>query len=90
MVPEGPAKGEEAEHGLIEEAGKTIREYTCTSISQIEDGIDDTIPLDADIIPWIVRWAAINDSRYVVGKDGRTAYEKAKRKDMPGACGTDR
>ena len=55
MVPEAPAKGEKAENGLIEEAGKTIREYTCTFLSQMEDGIDDRIPLDADIIPWIVR-----------------------------------
>ena len=59
IISEAPAKGEKAENGLIEEAGKTIREYVCTFLSAIEDGVDDKIPLDANIIPWIVRWAAI-------------------------------
>ena len=78
MIPECPAKGEKAENGLIEEAGKTVREFVCTFISAIEYGIDDTLPLDATIIPWIVRWAAICYSRYKVGKDGRTAYERLR------------
>ena len=77
-IPESPAKGEKAENGLIEEAGKTVREFVCASISQIEDGIDDRLELDIDIIPWIVRWAAICYSRYAVGKDGRTAYERLR------------
>ena len=78
MIPEAPATGEKAENGLIEEAGKTIREYFCTFLSQIEDGIDDKIPLDSNIIPWILRWAAICYSRYAVGKDGRTACERLR------------
>ena len=78
MIPEYPAKGEKAENGFIEEAGKTVREYFCTFLSQIEDGVDDKIPLDATIIPWIVRWAAICHSRYAVGKDGKTAYERLR------------
>ena len=36
VIPESPAKGEKAENGLIEEAGKTIREFVCTFMSQIE------------------------------------------------------
>ena len=78
MILEGPAKGENAENGLIEEAGKTIREYVCTFLTQFEDGTDDKVPLDANIIPWIVRRAAICYSRYAVGKDGRTAYAKLR------------
>ena len=70
-IPEQPAKGEKAENGLIEEAGKNIREYICTFFSQIERGVDDTIPLDSNIIPWVARWAAICYSRYRVGKDGQ-------------------
>lgn len=78
IIPEGPAKGEKAENRLIEEAGKTIREFVCTFISQIEYGIDDRLELDLDIIPWIVRWAAICCSRYAVGRDRRTAYERLR------------
>ena len=77
-IPEGHAKGEKAENGLIEEAGKTVRGFVCAFISQIEYGIDDRLELDLDIIPWIVRWAAICYSRYAVGKDGRTAYERLR------------
>ena len=78
VIPEGPAKGENAENGLVEEAGKTIREFVCTFISQIEYGIDDRLELDLDIIPWIVRWATNCYSWYAVGKDGRTAYERLR------------
>ena len=78
MIPETPAKHEKAENGYIEEAGKTIRELVCTFLTQIEEGIDDKLPLDANLVPWIVRWAAICHSRYAVGKDGRTAYERLR------------
>ena len=30
------------------------------------------------IFLWIIRWAAICYSRYAVGRDGRTAYERLK------------
>ena len=47
-------------------------------LSQKEHGIDDRLELDLDIIPWIVRWAAIRYSRHAVGRDGRTAYERLR------------
>ena len=78
IVPETPAVGEKAENGLIEEAGKTVREYVCTFISQIEKGIGQQLPLDSNLQLWVVRWAAICYSRYGVGKDGRTAYERLR------------
>ena len=78
IIPEVPAKAAHAENGLVEEMGGTVRGDACVFISQIEDGIDDKLPLDACIIAWIVRWAAICYSRYSVGKDGRTAYERLR------------
>lgn len=62
----------------IEETRKTVRGFACTFISQIGYGVDDRLELGLDIIPWIVRWAAICYSRYAVGKDGRTAYERLR------------
>ena len=79
-VPEQPAKGEKAENGRIEEAGKTIRQLFCTFHARIERGVDDEIPLDSDIIPWIARWAAICYSRYKVGQDGLTSYERLRKR----------
>ena len=78
-IPEQPAEGEKAENGLIEEAGKTIREYFCTFLSRIERGVDDVIPLDSDIIPWIVRWAAVCYSRYKNGSGWQDILRKTKR-----------
>ena len=36
------------------------------------------MPLDPNLHLWAVRWAAICYSRYAVGKDGRTAYERLR------------
>ena len=30
------------------------------------------------IVMWMVRWAAMASSRYVVGKDGKVAYERRR------------
>ena len=37
---------------------------------------------DLPIFLWVIRWAAICYSRYAVGRDGRTAYERLRG----GAC----
>jgi len=79
-IPEQLAKGEKTKNGRIEEAGKTIRQLFCTFLYRMERGVDDKIPFDADIIPWIARWAAICYSRFHVGHDGKTAWERLRRR----------
>ena len=54
MIPEVPAKGEKAENGLIEEAGKTVREYICTFIAQIEEGVGQELPIGCNLHLWVV------------------------------------
>ncbi len=78
MIPEMPAKGEKAENGFIEEVGKTGRAMVCCFLSQREKGKDEKRPLDASIVPWVVRWAAMGHPRYAVGKDGRAGYERLR------------
>ena len=78
VMPEQPAKGEKAENGLIEEAGKTVREYACTFISQIEEGIGEVLEADLPIFFWVLRWTAICYSRHAVGRDGRTGYVRLR------------
>ena len=46
----------------------------------IEGYTQAEIPLDHPIIPWLVESAAWTLNRYEVGKDGKTAYERAKGK----------
>ena len=78
VVPESPAKGESQSNGAVEGAGSTVREFARVIKDVSEDKAN--ISLDSwDIITqWIVRWAAMSVSRYMVGKDGRTAYERRR------------
>ena len=44
----------------------------------IEDKIEEEITSDSIIMQWLVRWVAMLYSRYKVGPDGKTAYERQK------------
>ena len=63
---------------MVEEAGKTVREFTGVLKEQTEDKLGIKISSEDVITPWMVRWAAMICSRYLVGKDGRTAYERRR------------
>ena len=78
VIPEGPAKGESPSNGAIEEAGKTVREFTRVLKDQLEEKAKMQLKPDDTIVFWMVRWAAMLCSRYLVGKDGRTAYERRR------------
>ena len=77
-IQERPAKGQKAENGLIEAAGKDTRELFCSFLTQVEEGTKESLPLDNNLVPWMIRWAAICYSRYAIGRDGRTAFERIR------------
>ena len=78
VVPEGPAKGESQSNGVVEEAGKTVREFVRVLKEQLEHEADVELEGDEPITLWMIRWAAMNVSRYMVGSDGRTGYERRR------------
>ena len=78
VVPELSAKNESQSNGTAKEAGKTVREFTRVLKEQIEDKTDAKLSAGDAITLWLVRWAAMVISRYLVGKDGRTAYERRR------------
>ena len=78
MIPEDPAKGESASNGKAEEAGKTVREFVKLMKLQIEDGARCELTGDGAIMQWITRWAAMLVSRFMVGEDGKTGYERRR------------
>jgi len=78
VIPEHPPKGESQSNGRAEEAGKTVRGFTRVLKEQIEENIDKELAPGDPIVQWMVRWAAMLCSRYLVGKDGRTAYERRR------------
>ena len=61
VVQERPAVGESQSNGLVEEAGKTVREFVWV----LKEGKTNVkLKCDDVIIQWMIRWAAMMDSRY--------------------------
>ena len=75
VVQERPAVGESQSNGLVVEAGKKVKEFVRVLKEQIEEKTNVKLKSDDVIIQWMIRWAAMMVSRYVVGKDGRTSCE---------------
>ena len=78
VVPESPPRGESSSNGTVEEAGKTVREFVRVFKEQVEDNAQIKLDCAEVLTTWMVRWAAMAQSRYLVGKDGLTAYERRK------------
>ena len=78
VVPEDVPRGESQSNGTAEEAGKTVREYTRVLKEQLEDKANTKLQPGDAITAWMIRWAAMLYSRYAVGKDGRTPYERRR------------
>ena len=67
VVQEGAAVGESQSNGVVEEAGKMVREFVRVLKEQIEGKTNVKLECDDVII-----------SRYMVGKDGRTSCERRR------------
>jgi len=78
IVPENHAKVESQSNGRVEEAGKTVREFTRVLKEQLEGEPNMKIEINDIITLWMIRWAAMMISRFMVGKDSKTAYERRK------------
>lgn len=78
VVLEAPATGESQSNGMIEEAGKTVRKFVRVFKDQLEDNAEMKLQCDDVITSWIIRWAAMLCSRHMVGKDGKTSYERRR------------
>ena len=78
VIPEHPPRGESQSNGIVEEAGKTCREYARVLKEQLEHRAKCKLEANAAIVSWLIRWAAMVHSRYAVGKDGLTPYERRR------------
>ena len=76
VVPENPPRGESQSNGTVEEAGKTVREFVRVFKEQVEHSAKVELECAEVLTAWMVRWAAMVCSRYLVGKDGLTAYAR--------------
>ena len=76
ITPEQPTKGESSSNGKVEEAGKTTRSLVKVFKDMIEDKTGQEIESDCVVMLWLVRWAAMLYSRFKIGTDGKTSYER--------------
>ena len=78
VIPDDPAKGESQSNGVVEEARRTVREFVALLKTQLEEKAGITIEPGDVLNQWIVRWAAMLLSRFMVGSDGMTGYERRR------------
>ena len=75
---EGPAKNESQSNGAVEGAGRIVRDFTRVYKAQIEEKTGVEIESKDPILQWLIRWAAMVASRYLVGTDGKTGWERRR------------
>ena len=78
VVQEGPPRGESQSNGAVEEAGKTVREYARVLKEHVEDKAKIKLSTADVLVNWLIRWSAMICSRYMVGRDGKTPYERRR------------
>ena len=78
VVPEQPAKNESQSNGAVEEGCRIVSGFTRVLKEQLGDKAKMKLETDSPMIQWMIRWAAMMTSRYLVGTDGRTSYERRK------------
>ncbi len=71
-------RGESISNGFVENTVRRSKNHIRTFKAQLEDELKIEIRPDTAILQWLVRWAGVSLSRYVVGKDGRTAYKRIR------------
>ena len=70
--------GESQSNGRVENAIRRIQEKARALRHHLERGIQQRIPDDSSIMAWFVRWAGGLISKYAIGDDGRSAYERIR------------
>ena len=81
IIPINSPVGQSECNGRIENAIRRAQEKVRALRHQLENGIKCKVPGEAQIMSWLVRWAAELLSKYVVGDDGRTPYERIHKED---------
>ena len=78
VTPEVPPTGESQAHGSAEDNDRRMRGLVKVYKDQLEERAKVKLQSTDVILLWMIRWAAMVYSRYKVGEDGETAYERQK------------
>ena len=76
ITPEHPPRGEHQANGLAEVTGRHIRDHARVLKLHLQARLKRKIAQGEPIMPWLLRWAAMTQSRFGKGRDGKTQYER--------------
>ena len=87
-IVETSAREQHESNGTAEESVRAVRGMVITLKSQIEEHTGLKLLGCHCITQWMLRWAAMLLSRFQVGKDGRTGYERRRGRSctVPAVC----
>ena len=80
IVPEEATEGESQENGVAENAVKEIKRQMRAIHGSIEEKYLKRLDPKDPMLSWLPRHAAQVRTKYVVGQDGKTAYERINGK----------
>ena len=80
-VPELTHPGESQSNGLAERAVETIVDHTRTFVLALETHLKVHLPSDHPVMAWATEHAAYLLNKYLLGKDGHTAFGRLHGKD---------
>ena len=78
VVPINSPVGESACNGRVENTVRRIQKKMRTVRHQLEKGIGHTIDDQSPIMAWMAMWSAELISKYSLGEDGKTPYERIR------------
>ena len=67
-------------NGIVERAIKEVEYQIRTMKSALDKRLGTNLGITANVLPWLIEYASVLLNRYLVGKDGKTAYERLKGK----------
>jgi len=76
ILVEKPPKGESQSNGSVENAVKLVKGLLRTYRMALERRIDGTLPTFHPVMGWMIEHVGESISKYMVGKDGKTGYER--------------
>ena len=77
VVENSPVKDSQA-NGFIERANGLVKEQVTTLKDALDTRLGEKVPPQSAVLTWLVEYSATLLSRYAVGKDGKTAYERIR------------
>ena len=79
IIPVNSPVSESESNGRVENAVRRVQEKVRTLRSQVEGNIKQKIQDNAPIMAWLVRRAAELISKYTIGDDGKSPYERIRQ-----------